>query len=38
MKFFDTFWQRVPVRVQAGVVGLSLVVMVLAGMADEFWH
>ena len=38
MKFFDTWWQRVPARLQAGVLGLSLVAMVLAGMAEEYWH
>jgi hypothetical protein len=38
MKSFDSWWQRVPGRVQAGLLGLSLVAMVLGGMASEFWH
>jgi hypothetical protein len=38
MKFFDSWWQRVPGRVQAGLLGLSLVAMVLGGMAQEYWH
>ena len=38
MKFFDSWWQRVPGRLQAGLLGLSIVGMVLGGMASEFWH
>jgi hypothetical protein len=37
MKFFDSWWQRIPVRVQAGAMMLSLVAMVLGGIANEYW-
>jgi hypothetical protein len=38
MKFFDSWWQRVPGRLQAGLLGLSIVGMVLGGIATEYWH
>ncbi len=38
MKFFDSWWQRVPAGVQVGLLGVSLVAMVLGGMATEFWR
>jgi hypothetical protein len=38
MKFFDSWWQRVPTGIQAGLLGVSLVAMVLGGMAAEFWR
>ena len=38
MKFFDSWWQRVPGRFQAGLLGSEPRGMVLAGMAQEYWH
>ena len=38
MKFFDSWWQRVPVTVKAGLIGTSLVAMVLGGHAGQFWQ
>jgi hypothetical protein len=38
MKFFDSWWTRVPVTVKAGLLGTSLVAMVLGGHAGQFWY
>jgi hypothetical protein len=38
MKCFDSWWQRVPTTVRASLFALSIVAMVLAGMAEEYWH
>jgi hypothetical protein len=38
MRFFETWWQRVPWYVRAAATGVSIVAMVLGGSADHYWQ
>jgi len=38
MRFFENWWERVPLYARIGLCLLSLVAMVLGGGADAYWE